>query len=128
MKTRLAWFGLLAMLTAAPAAVMAASGLKAVMHDWRTHTKTVDSMLSGRAAFDQAAVRDALAAFSADAARIEAGINGNTAEAKDIRRRFVAFRTQAQAALSDVQRPAVLKADVLELKASCQSCHEQYKD
>ncbi len=128
MKIRLAWFGLLAMLTVAPAAVLAASEVSGIMRNWRTQTRTLDAVSSGRAAFDQATVRAALTAFSTDAGRIGAEIKGSSAGAKDIRRRFLAFRARADVALSNVQRPAVLKADVSQLKASCQSCHDQYKN
>lgn len=126
MKTALACLGVSALIAITPAAVIAASGLRGIMHSWRASERMMQAMLSGRTAFDDAVVRDALQNYAADAGDIVARIDARTAAAQDIKRRFATFQTHAQSALGDLGQRAALKADFSRLVSECQSCHDTY--
>lgn len=124
-RNAFAALGLAALLAAGPAA-LAASGVRSIMHSWKTSARAVHEMLSGGTAYQEPAIRAALQTYVADAGRIEAQVTGQGASAQDIRRRFQAFEADAQAALGHMpQRPA-LAADVARLMSDCQSCHDIY--
>lgn len=99
-----------------------------MMRSWKSDARTVHDGLSGRSAFNEAATRDALQRLAADATAIQARINLHSAEGRDIKARFAAFQTDAQAALRDVQQHPALNADFSRLMSDCQSCHDRYKD
>ncbi|HEX3500682.1 MAG TPA: hypothetical protein VHT04_15295 [Stellaceae bacterium] len=116
------------MIAATPVIVVAASGLRGIMHNWRADARTTRDILSGRGTFDEATIREVLQGYVADAERIGAQVTGNTAAARDFKQRFMTFQTDAQKALGDLaQRPA-LQADFSRLMSDCQSCHDAFKD
>lgn len=128
MRTAFVSLGLSALIAATPVIVVAASALRGIMHTWRADARTTYDILSGRAQFDEGAVRTVLQTYAADAGRIGAQVNGQTPSAREFKRRFLAFQADAQTALGDLaQRPA-LKADFSRLMSDCQSCHDAFKD
>ena len=126
MRVPRAVFIALAVLQAAP--VAAGPTVRGTMHAWRANDRTVNAMLSGRAAFDEAAMRAALQAYAADAGRIAVAIDSRAAPARDIKRRFIAFQSDSQRALGDVARRDALRSDVARIASDCQSCHDAYKN
>ncbi len=106
----------------------AAPGLRGIMRAWRDDARTTRDMVAGRIAFDDAAVRAILQGYSADAARIAAAVSGHGAAARDFRRRFEAFQSDARAALGDVDRPSALRADFVRVLNDCQSCHDVFNN
>ncbi len=128
MKLVVAWLGLFAVFAAIPAAVPAAPALRGIMHAWRAVARDAHDMLTGRAPFDEAAIRGALQRYVADAGRIASEVNGRTASAHDFRARFVAFQGDAQTALGDVGRRSALQTDFTRLLTDCQSCHHAYNN
>ncbi len=115
-----------ALALAAPAAVEANSALRGIMHTWRRDLRTSDDMLSGRTPFDANTVRATLSAYMRDASRIATQINGQSADSRDIRRRFETLQADAQQALQHVGQPAVLRGDFHRIVSTCQSCHDAY--
>jgi cytochrome c556 len=57
-----------------------------------------------------------------------ASITGQSADATDMRRRFVTFGADTQAALRTMGQSAALKAAFSRVGDDGQSCHDQYKD
>jgi cytochrome c556 len=128
MRSVLLLLCLTATIAVAPVIVVAAPALRGIMHAWRDGARSTNDILSGRADFDEVAIRDVLQAYAADAGRIASQANGQSAAARDFKRRFTAFQADAQAALGDLaQRPA-LRADFTRLMADCRSCHDAFKE
>ena len=86
------------------------------------------NMLNGDAKYDEAAVRAALQAYVTEAGQVASRVNGQGAEAHDVKARFLEFQADAKAALGDVYRPAALKADFSRVAADCESCHSVYNN
>lgn len=119
---------IIALALAAPFTANANSALRGIMHDWRRDQRATAPMLSGRAAFNEAAIRATLTAYSRDANRISSALTTPSADARDFKRRFVNFGTDAQNALQSMGQPAALKAAFSRIDHDCQSCHDLYKD
>jgi cytochrome c556 len=117
-----------AAISAAPALVAAAPALRGIMHDWRDGARSTNDILTGRADFDEAAIRDVLQAYVADAGRVVAQVNGQTPAARDFKQRLIAFQADAQTALGDLAQRAALQADFTRLMSDCRSCHDAFKD
>ena len=128
MRNTLAWIGLAALVATIPVGVAAATSLRGIMHSWRAEARSAHTMLSGRAAFDEGAIRNTLQTYVEDAGRIAAQVNGRTAAARDIKQRFAAFQVDAQAALGNLGRPPALKAGFSRLMSDCQSCHDSFNN
>ncbi len=119
---------LAATLALAAAPVLAAPSLRSVMHSWAGHARTIEFMLNGRTAYNEAAIRAALQDYAAKAGAVAARVNGRTASAQNFKRRLIAFQADAQSALGAVpQRPA-LKTAASRLFADCQSCHNVFRN
>ena len=80
------------------------------------------------ARYNEAAGRTALQNYVNEAGQVAAQINGQGAQARDLRARFLGFQADARAALGDVSRPAALKADFTRVATDCESCHNLYQD
>ncbi len=128
MRLRLSSIGFAIALVAAPAAVVAASGLVQTMKGWNRSSKSVGAMLSGHATFDAAAARAALQQYADDADQIAARLHGNSADAQDYRARFVTFSADAKSSFPAAAQPAALKAAFTHLMAECSACHTAYRD
>jgi cytochrome c556 len=113
---------------ALPLTADASSALRGVMRSWKRDLRASGPMVSGREAFDEATVRETLKAYIEESARLSASITGQSADAKDIRQRFVAFGADSRTALSNLGQPTTLKAAFARIGDDCQSCHDQYKD
>lgn len=125
-RTTVAWIGLAALIVAIPIGVTAATSLRGTMHAWKGGARATHNVLSGQAAFDERANRNALQAYIDDAGRIQAQVNNQTAAARDFKQRFVAFRADAQAALDNLGCPPALKVDSSRIMSDCQSCHDSF--
>lgn len=108
------------------AEAFAATGFKPTMKGWREHQKATAEMIKGTAPLDDAAVRAMLTDYIAGAEKLESGLTGSSAEAKDMRQRFSAFRAEAIAAQGAVSNQAALKSHVAKLFNDCKSCHDLY--
>lgn len=128
MRRVIVLLGFSAMVLGAPAIVSAASTLRGIMHTWRAEARSTYDMLSGRAEFDERAIRTALQTYAADAGRIGEQVTGQTPSAREFKRQLVAFQADAQTALGDLPRRPTLKADFSRLMSDCQSCHDKFKD
>ncbi len=121
--------GLLAIsLAAVPLTVEASSAFRGTMRSWKRDLRATTPMLSGRAAFDETTIRGTLNAYITDSARLSASITGQSADAKDMRRRFVTFGTDSQTALRNLNQSSALKDAFSRIGNDCQSCHDQYRD
>lgn len=119
---------LLALLIASSGTVIAASEIRGIMKTWRADERATRTMLSGRAPVDEIAIRKMLELYAGDAVRISVTIKDTNNESRDIKRRFVAFQADANAALGKLGQPAALPAGLRQVMADCQSCHDLYKD
>lgn len=106
----------------------AASVLRGIMHSWDRNTRAATPMMNGHTAFNEITVRDTLNAYIVDSARLATSVSGQSADARDIRQRFVTFGTDAQNALQNLGQPNALRAAFSRIGDDCQSCHDQYKD
>ena len=127
MRTRFVALCLLAAVTA-PAIAVGASALRGIMHGWRADARTTQNILTGRASFDEAAIRSVLQNYVTDAERISAQITGTSPAAREFKRQFMSFQADAQTALSHAAQRAAVQADFSRLMADCQSCHDAFKD
>jgi cytochrome c556 len=96
------------------------------MHSWRQTQRVVDAMLRGGAPYDQVLLRQAMAAYIADASHLAGRMNGRTADGRDLQRRFLNFAAAGQQSAADVSQPDVFRTDFSELKAQCAACHAIY--
>ena len=132
MRARLAALGMSALMLAAPVSGLAAPRLKAVMRAWRSDARDASDMLSGRAAFDAAAVGAAFQTYAVDARSIASEVRGQSAGARDFRQRFVAFQADARTGLGHLSGHlsdrGTLKADFARLMDDCQSCHHKFNN
>ena len=128
MRAALTSLGRIALIAAVPVVVVAAPALRGIMHVWRVDARTTHDMLSGRTAFDEGAIRNALQTYAADAGRIASQVDGYTSAGRDFKRRFVAFQADAQMTLSDLSERTALKADFSRLMTDCQSCHDTFNN
>jgi cytochrome c556 len=115
------WLALLAV----PAAARAGE-VSHVMHSWRQAQRAVDAMLHGAAPYDQAQLRQAMAAYVADASGLARRMNTGTPDGRDLQRRFLDFAAMAQQSAADISRPQVFRTDFSQVKAQCDSCHAIY--
>ena len=115
-------------LMAAPLTADASSALRGIMKSWKKDMRATSPMLSGHSAFDEMTVRETLNAYIADSARLSASITGSSADARDMRQRFVTFGADSQNALSNMGQSKTLRASFARIGDDCQSCHDQYKD
>lgn len=126
MKTTIASFGLSVLIAFIPVMVVAAPALRSIMHLWRADAVRAHDILSGRAAFDEAAIRKVLETYASDAARMGAQVNGRTASAREFKRRLAVFQADARTAAGDLSRRSVLRADFNRLMSDCRSCHDVF--
>ncbi len=117
-----------ASLLTAPMTADASSALRGIMRTWKRHLRASSPIVSGRAAFDEATIRETLTTYIADSARLSSAITGQSADAKDIKRRFVQFGADSQHALDSLGQANTLQAAFKHIDNDCQSCHDQYKD
>ena len=117
-----------ASLLTAPLTADASSAFRGVMRTWKRQLRTSSPIVSGRAAFDEATIRETLTAYIADSARLSSAITGQSADARDIRQRFVQFGADAQRALENLGQQKALRAAFTRIGDDCESCHDQYKD
>lgn len=114
----------LALLVAPPSAQ--AGDIAHVMHSWRQTQNSVDAMLRGTAPYDQAQLRQAMAAYIADASRLAGRVNPATTDGQDLHRRFLDFASIGQQSADSVSRPDEFRTNFSEMKAQCESCHAIY--
>ena len=120
---------LAASVLAAPAfEAQASSALRGIMKTWKRDWRSSTSMISGRGTLDQEALRTTLARYVADSGSIAAQINGQSADARDMKQRFLTFQQTAQAALQHVGDKQALQSDFKRMDATCNACHDLYKD
>jgi cytochrome c556 len=85
-------------------------------------------MLSGSAAYDQAALRQAVQIYVTDGTMLASRITGNSAEARDFAARFHAIAADGQAALHAVADPARFRSRFARITDDCRSCHAIYNN
>jgi len=107
-------------------AVARAGEASQVMHSWRQNLRMVSEMLNGGAPYDQAWLRQAMAAYAVDASSLAGRMNTGTLDGRDLQRRFLDFAALGQQSTADVSRPDALRADVSRMKAQCDACHAIY--
>lgn len=107
-------------------AAMAGIALSPIMSSWSHNLRVLDGMLNGRTQYDEAAVRQALAAYIADASRVADHLQGNSNEVRDFRARFAAFAAAGHRALGHAADPAALRQNLHQMVGDCQSCHAAY--
>lgn len=110
------------------AEAFAASAFKSTMKGWREHQKATAEMIRGAAPIDTAAIDAMLSDYIAGAEKLESGLTGSNAEAKDMRQRFSAFRAEAAAAQATIGNETALKSHVAKLFNTCKSCHDLYNN
>ncbi len=123
MRFRLFTVSLILAVGAATAA-LAATSLKATMKTWKADGKTAASMVSGRTTFDAAELSRILETYINDSKGFEARIKGTTAEAKDLKARFVKFEADAASALAVIGEPAQVEGRLSTVLSNCKSCHD----
>lgn len=123
-RTNILIFSLIVAATAGSA--WANSSLKSTMRSWKTDAATMDRMLIGSGAFDDAEAARILQSFAADAQSIAAGANGTSAQARDVKARFEKFSGDVQSAVEGVASREKMKARYSQLRADCRSCHDVY--
>lgn len=113
---------------ATPLIAEANSALRGIMKSWKQDDRATVGMINGRAVFDEAAIKAVLVTYIEDANRIASGINGQSADARDIKSRFVVFQANAQNALRHISQRAALQSDYKRIASGCSACHDLYKD
>lgn len=119
---------LVALVVLIAAEAFAASAFKSTMKGWREHQKASAEMIKGTAPLDDAAIRAMLVDYIAGAEKLESGLTGSSAEAKDMRQRFAAFRAEAKAAEGAIGNDAAVKSHITRLFSDCKSCHDLYNN
>ena len=98
------------------------------MSDWKAQANRAQSMLSGAVPYDQAELRQILTAMVGDARDVEAGINGSSAQARDVKDRFSQFEADAAATLQSAAARDGAKARFQRVVNDCRSCHDALKN
>jgi cytochrome c556 len=117
-----------AIVATTPIAAAPIANLRGTMRTWQIDARFAHDMLIGRTTFDPSAISKALQTYIDDAQRIGQQLNERTADARDFKQRFVAFRADAQAALADLGQRSRLAADVSRVFSDCQSCHHEFNN
>ena len=125
MKRKILAVGLGMVILALPAFARAGQ-ISHIMHSWRQTQHAVDAMLRGGAPYDQAQLRQAMAAYIADASGLAGRMNTGTADGRDLQRRFLNFAALGQQSAADVAQPDMFRTDFSAVKAQCDSCHAIY--
>ncbi len=126
MKMRALAAASLAVLLSGSLTMGAGVSVKSVMRSWKAKANATAQMLNGGAHYDEAAIRESLSAFAADAQAIDARMTGATAANRDLKARFEKFSADATAALDLAAVSGELKPHFARMIGACRSCHDQY--
>ncbi len=126
MKKRALAAASLAVLLSGSLTMGAGVSVKSVMRSWKVKANATSQMLSGGAHYDEAAIRESLRAFAAEAQAIDERLTGATAANRDMKMRFENFSADATAALDVAAASGQLKPRFARMIGACRSCHDQY--
>jgi len=111
---------------AALGSAWASASLKSTMRSWKADAATLDRMLTGSSAFDEAEAARVLHRLDADAQAIIARVSGTSAPARGVKSRFEKFSADVRSTIESVGSRDELKARYLQLRAECRACHDIY--
>ena len=115
-------------LLALPLAASGAVPLRGVMRAWRSETRTAHDMLTGRAAFDPAAMRKVLEDYAGQSGRVAAAITQPGGAARAFRAGFDRLQSDAGTALGDLGQRGRLAADFTRIAGDCSACHDRFRN
>ena len=84
--------------------------VKSVMRSWKAKANATAQMLNGGAHYDEAAIRESLRAFTADAQAIDARLTGATAANRDMKMRFEKFQRRCDGGARSGRRQRTAQA------------------
>ena len=119
---------LVAPILTVPVTAVAGIALSPIMNSWSHSKHSIEAMLTGRAPYDEARIRQDLQHYVASASRVASGVNGNTAEGRDFAARFKAFANDSQTVLGQLGKPSEARAGFERVVADCQDCHATYNN
>jgi cytochrome c556 len=105
---------------------MGGVSVRGVMRTWKARANGAAQMLNGGARYDEAAMRESMRAFAADARAIGARLTGASSASRDLKQRFDNFSAEATAALDLAAASGQLKPHFVRMIAACRSCHDRY--
>jgi cytochrome c556 len=105
--------------------ICAGAPLKSAMRTWKADAATLDRM-STSGAIDGSEAARLLADLSAGSQALASNVRGTSAEARDLKARFVRFAADAQSTSDAVRTNDKANIRYGQLRAQCRSCHRLY--